>query len=65
MVTVNGKTLDSPEGQLLADFLSRAGFEPARVVVELNGAIVPRERYAAVTLKPNDTLEVVTFVGGG
>lgn len=65
MVTVNGKTLDSPEGQLLADFLKFAGFEPARVVVELNGTIVPRERYAAVTLKHGDTMEVVTFVGGG
>lgn len=65
MLTVNGKIFNSPPEQLLADFLTFANFEPTQVVVELNGAIVPRERYATVTLKDGDILEVVTFVGGG
>lgn len=65
MLTVNGKTFDKPLMQLLADFLILADFEPTRVVVELNGAIVPRECYTTVTLQDGDVLEVVTFVGGG
>ena len=38
---------------------------PARVACELNGAIVPRDAYAATVLRAGDVLEVVRFVGGG
>lgn len=65
MLIVNGKRLELPAGQLLADFLLSAGFDPQRVVVELNGAIVPRARYQSLRLQNDDALEVVTFVGGG
>lgn len=65
MFIVNGKSLELPAEQLLTDFLLTAGFDPQRVVVELNGAIVPRERYSSLRLQNGDTLEVVTFVGGG
>lgn len=65
MIIVNGKMLELPTGQLLADFLLSTGFEPTRVVVELNGVIVPRASYQSLKLTNGDTLEVVTFVGGG
>ena len=41
------------------------GFDAARVACELNGAIVPRDAYAATVLRAGDVLEVVRFVGGG
>lgn len=62
---VNGKeqTLDVPMN--LQDFLSLAGFNVQRVVVERNGAIITREHFADTTLHNDDRLEVVQFVGGG
>lgn len=62
---VNGKeqTLDVPMN--LQDFLSRAGFNVQRVVVERNGAIITREHFADTMLQNDDRLEVVQFVGGG
>ena len=65
MLTVNGKITPSPASQLLADFLTAAGFDPARVVVELNDKIVLREQYQEVMLSDGDILEIITFVGGG
>lgn len=62
---VNGKeqTLDVPMN--LQDFLSQAGFNVQRVVVERNGAIITREHFADTMLYNDDRLEVVQFVGGG
>lgn len=62
---VNGKeqTLDVPMN--LQDFLSQAGFNVQRVVVESNGAIITREHFADTMLHNDDRLEVVQFVGGG
>jgi sulfur carrier protein len=34
-------------------------------VVEFNGEILPRQRWAAQTVVESDALEVVTIVGGG
>lgn len=62
---VNGKeqTLDVPMN--LQDFLSQAGFNVQRVVVERNGAIITREHFADTMLHNDDRFEVVQFVGGG
>lgn len=49
----------------LKEFLSMEGFLLSRIAVEHNGTIVPKGEYANVVLSDADTLEVVTFVGGG
>lgn len=49
----------------LGDFLEKEGFPSAQIAVEHNGVIVPKGEYANVILSDSDTLEVVTFVGGG
>ena len=36
-----------------------------RVVVEVNGNIISKEDYRKVKLNENDTIEVISFVGGG
>ena len=38
---------------------------PGLVVVEFNGAILPRDRWSAQAVVESDVLEVVTIVGGG
>ena len=64
MLKINGEETDAA-GRTVADYLSSAGFDPARVVVEINEAIVPRGRYADTTLKDGDQVEIVCFMGGG
>jgi thiamine biosynthesis protein ThiS len=55
---------DSPTFTLSA-LVEKLGMKADRVAVELNRDIVPRERWAETSLKDDDRLEVVHFVGGG
>lgn len=64
MLRINGEEQDVA-GQALADYLSSAGYNAARVVVEINEAIVPRDRYAGIVLSDGDVVEIVCFMGGG
>ena len=64
MLRINGEECDAA-GRTVADYLSSAGFNPARVVVELNESIVPKGRYAETVLRDGDRVEVVCFMGGG
>ena len=64
MVTVNGEEKDAA-GKTVAEYLDSAGFNSARVVVELNENIVPKGRYAETVLRDGDSVEVVCFMGGG
>ena len=64
MLKINGDQKEAA-GQTVADYLASSGFNPARVVVELNEAIVPKGRYAETTLRDGDQVEIVCFMGGG
>lgn len=45
--------------------LAVKGVNPARVAVELNRRILPRNQFESTSLSAGDVVEVVTFVGGG
>lgn len=62
---VNGKEVPLAAPQSLLDYLTQAGFNVQRVVVERNGAIITRDHFADTMLDDGDKLEVVQFVGGG
>ena len=64
MVRLNGEYADIA-GKSIAEIVAEGGYNPARVAVELNGAIVPKAKYAETIVRENDTIEVVSFVGGG
>ena len=64
MVKSNG-TEQPLEGQTLAAYLHGAGYDVTRIAVEKNGVIVPKDRYEETILEAGDSLEVVSFVGGG
>lgn len=64
-VVVNGETHAIPPGTSVADLLRRLGLESSQVAVERNREIVPRAEHASTPLHSGDTLEIVTFVGGG
>lgn len=64
MVKINGAALELT-GTKLNDYLQSAGYDIRRIAVERNGAIIPRSQYEETILADGDTLEVVSFVGGG
>ena len=64
MVKINGNKLDIA-GRTVAEYLSDNGFDVKRVAVELNGDILPKAQYDSTVLQDDDSVEVVSFVGGG
>jgi thiamine biosynthesis protein ThiS len=64
-ISLNGKPRRVPSGYRLTDLLGDLDLKERLVVVERNGAIVPRGTYSDVILAEGDVLEIVHFVGGG
>ena len=65
-ITVNGADRRIPSGWTLADLLSSLGLDARTVVIERNGTILrDRVSFASIELGPDDTIEIVHFVGGG
>ena len=64
MVTVNGQQKDIA-GQNLQQYLTEAGFEVNRVVVERNLEIVPKDELGKITIQDQDSIEVLRCVGVG
>lgn len=64
MVKINGESYDYV-GLSVAEMLERNGFSTDRIAVEINEDIVPKANYSSTVLKDEDTVEVVSFVGGG
>lgn len=62
---VNGKRVELREIISLQAFLLAQGYDVRKVAVELNGNIVPKSSFDAVTLTDDADLEIVSFVGGG
>ena len=63
-VTVNGQTEAIEDASSVADLISRMGFKSQALAVEINGQLVPREKFDR-RLEDGDRVEVVTLVGGG
>lgn len=62
---VNGKTISFKNKITLIDFLRDNNYEITKIAVELNGNIIPKSNFKDITIQDCDSLEIVTFVGGG
>lgn len=62
---VNGKQIKLARSLSLKEYLEQEGYMILRVAVEKNGQIIPRADFAATMLFDEDSLEIVSFVGGG
>lgn len=65
MVKVNGKEVNNANGISLEELLIREGYSLEKTVVELNGEIMSKAQYKQTNIKDGDSLEVISFVGGG
>jgi len=64
-IIVNGSANDVPASLTLAALVESLGLDPGRVAVEVNRRLVRKPDWPSTTLQPDDSVEVVTFVGGG
>ena len=62
---LNGKTIDLKEDISVEQLLKDYDLNPQKVVVEVNMEILDAEVYSTDLLKNEDTVEVISFVGGG
>ena len=64
MVKVNGTELDIA-GKTVSEYLATTNYDPKRIAVERNGDIVFKSQYDVTVVDDGDSIEVVSFVGGG
>ncbi|MFC3750015.1 sulfur carrier protein ThiS [Paenibacillus sp. GCM10012306] len=65
-VQLNGKdTLLRQHCVTVADILAETPWKGRRVLVEVNGEVVPKDAYGVTRLSEGDRIEFVHFVGGG
>jgi sulfur carrier protein len=63
--TINGKELSFDVSVAVTDLLADKKLDPNSVVIELNGEVLPREKFSSYEIREGDNLELLSFVGGG
>ncbi|EFO9214176.1 sulfur carrier protein ThiS [Campylobacter lari] len=61
---INGQKLELKEFKFM-DYVKEKQLKIEFIALELNGEIIPRDKFENLILKENDKVEIVTFVGGG
>ena len=62
---LNGELREIFESKTVSDLLRSLGLAEKLVLVEQNGQAVPRENFAATSVKDGDKIEIVRMVAGG
>ena len=64
-VVINSQSREVGSSMTVADLLRELETPPERVAVEINRELVTRKKFEETMLNEGDTIEIVTFVGGG
>lgn len=64
-ITVNGDRRTVPDDLTVEALLEFLQMRSNRVAIERNREILPRAQWQATQVQPNDSFEIVQFVGGG
>ena len=64
-ITVNGNKQSISAGTTVLSLLEALNIIPQRVAVEYNMEILDKNQFGLISLKENDKLEIISFVGGG
>ena len=65
MIKINGEEKELSSEIILEKLLEINKFDTSRIAVIVNDDIVPRDIYKEKVIKDGDSIEVVSFVGGG
>lgn len=64
-ITLNGEAYEVFDGTNIQSLLEEKSLKPETVVVEMDGEIIPPNRFKDTRLYEGVTIEVLRFVGGG
>ena len=64
-IQLNGKKVVIKSNYSLLDLLKKYKLTNKKIAVEHNGIIIPKVKYKKKSLKNNDKVEIVHFIGGG
>ena len=63
-IHLNGRKIESKAGTIM-DLILEQGFDPSSLIAEVNFKLVPQESWKDVPVRQGDTIELLSFVGGG
>ena len=64
-IQLNGKKVVIKSNYSLFELLKKYKLINKKIAVEHNGIIIPKIKYKKRSLKNNDKIEIVHFIGGG
>jgi thiamine biosynthesis protein ThiS len=64
-VVINGERREIPDGLNVAAMIEHLGMPLDRVALERNSEVLSRANWKETQVQPNDSFEIVHFVGGG
>lgn len=64
MLKINGK-MENISNVNLLEYLEKNNYKINRISIEYNGDIIKKSDFHKITLKDEDKVEIVCFVGGG
>lgn len=64
-ITLNGQVREFPNTPNLQNIIGQFCKNKNPVIAELNGEIIKNPQWGETTVKEGDTIELVSFVGGG
>jgi len=65
LININGKSEEVKMKANLAELILSKGLCADKLVIEHNLCIVPRQQWQNIYLQENDSIEIVSFIGGG
>nr|UEQ12201.1 thiamine biosynthesis protein S [Batrachospermum sp.] len=64
-IQINGEPFNCSYGMSLQDLIYYFNINSKLILIEYNTNVIYENQFNNVFLKPNDTLEIITIVGGG
>ena len=64
-IKVNGKFKSVPKNYKVSDLVKDLRIPLKKVAIELNQEIMDKKKISKITLKKDDKMEIVHFIGGG
>ena len=65
IIKLNGTDMEVTKTTTLLELVKEKGLLPERIVVEHNREIISKDRLEDIIVSNDDSIEIVSFVGGG
>jgi|TARA_B100002003_G_C13595705_1_gene307626 sulfur carrier protein len=63
-LTINGLRQEIRSSNII-DLLDELDLKKEKMVIEINKKIIEKEKFNETNIKENDSIEIITLVGGG